>query len=285
MKKTLLSFALATLVAPAFAGDWDEPQDPFPIYGNVYYVGPHGISALLVTSPQGHILLDGATPKSPDAIAAHVRQLGFKVEDIKYILTSHEHFDHAGGIAALQKLTGATVIGSAKSVPVLASGKPNPGDPQFAGLPDMTPVANTRVVQDGDVIKLGPLALTAHYTPGHTQGGLSWTWQATENGRTVNMVYADSLNAIGAKGFRYDGDQRYPGAKADLERSIAKVAGFRCDLLVSVHPEQSDLWERKEKAAKQGSAAYLDPAACRSYAEQAKARLTQRLADEAKAPR
>ncbi|WUR15524.1 subclass B3 metallo-beta-lactamase [[Empedobacter] haloabium] len=282
MKKALLSFAIATLVAPAFAGDWDEPQDPFPIYGNVYYVGPHGISALLVTSPQGHILLDGATPKSPDAIAAHVRQLGFKVEDIKYILTSHEHFDHAGGIAALQKLTGATVIGSAKSVPVLASGKPNPGDPQFGGLPDMTPVANTRVIQDGDVIKLGPLALTAHYTPGHTQGGLSWTWQASENGRTVNMVYADSLNAYGAKGFRYGGDQRYPQAKADIERSIARIASLPCDVLISAHPEFSGLWERKEKAAKQGNAAFIDPQGCRKYAEKGRARLAQQLADESK---
>ncbi|AVR96496.1 subclass B3 metallo-beta-lactamase [Pseudoduganella armeniaca] len=283
MKKFLLSFAIATLATSACAGDWDEPQEPFAIYGNVYYVGPHGISALLVTSPQGHILLDGATPKSPDAIAAHVRQLGFKLEDIKYILTSHEHFDHAGGIAALQKLTGATVIGSVKSAPVLASGKPNPGDPQFAGLPDMTPVANTRAVRDGEVVKLGPLALTAHYTPGHTQGGLSWTWQASENGRTVNMVFADSLNAIGAKGFRYGGDQRYPQAKADIERSIAKVASLPCDLLVSVHPEQSDLWERKEKAAKQGSAAFIDPQACREYADDAKARLAKRLAEEANA--
>lgn len=284
MKKILLSLAIATLATPACAGDWDEPQEPFPIYGNVYYVGPHGISALLVTSPQGHILLDGATPKSPDAIAAHVRQLGFKLEDIKYILTSHEHHDHAGGIGVLQKLTGATVIGSVKSVPVLASGKPNPGDPQFDGLPDMTPVAKTRAVKDGDVIKLGPLALTAHTTPGHTQGSLSWTWQASENGRTVNMVYADSLNAIGAKGFRYGGDKRYPGARADLERSIAKVAGLPCDLLVSVHPEQSDLWERKEKAATQGNAAFIDPQACRQYADDARARLAKRLADEVKAP-
>jgi len=282
MKKLLLSLMLASFFGPALAHDWDEPQEPFTIYGNVHYVGQHGISAVLVTSPQGHILIDVGTEKSPQAIAAHIRQLGFKVEDIKYIVTSHAHGDHIGGTAALQRLSGATVIGSANSVPVLASGKPDKGDPQFGSLPDTAPVANTRVVKDGDVVTVGPLALTAHETPGHTRGGLSWTWQATENGRTVNMVFADSLNAIGANGFSYGGDARYPQARADIEASIAKVAGFQCDVLISAHPEGSDLWERKAKEAKLGHAAFIDTGACREYAESAKARLAKQLAKEKK---
>jgi len=280
MKKLLLSLTLAASFVPAFAGDWDEPQEPFTIYGNVHYVGPHGISSVLVTSPQGHILIDGATEKSPQAIVAHIRQLGFKVEDIKYIVTSHAHGDHAGGIAALQRLSGATVIGSINSVPVLASGKPDKADPQFGGVPDMAPIRHTRLVKDGDVVAVGPLALTAHETPGHTRGGLSWTWQAAENGRTVNMVFADSLNAVGAKGFRYGGDPRYPQARADLQASIAKVAGFKCDVLISAHPEGSDLWERKAKEASLGHAAFIDTDACRDYAGKAKARLAKRLAEE-----
>jgi len=280
MKSLLLSLMLASSFTPAFAGDWDEPQEPFAIYGNVYYVGPHGISSVLVTSPQGHILIDGATKKSPEAVVAHIRQLGFKVEDIKYIVTSHAHGDHIGGTAALQRLSGATVIGSANSVPVLASGKPDKADPQAGGLSDMTPVANTRVVKDGDVVTVGPLALTAHETPGHTRGGLSWTWQATENGRTVNMVFADSLNAISANGFKYGGDARYPRAGADVEASIAKVAGMKCDVLISAHPEGSDLWERKAQQAKLGNAAFIDTDACRQYAEDAKGRLAKQLAKE-----
>ncbi|GGC21112.1 subclass B3 metallo-beta-lactamase [Pseudoduganella buxea] len=278
--KTIVATTTLLLGTSALAGDWDEPQEPFLIHGGSYYVGPHGISAVLVTSPAGHILIDGGTEKSPKAIAAHIRQLGFKVTDIQYILTSHEHMDHAGGIAALQKLSGAVVIGSPKSVAVLASGKPDRGDPQFGNLSDMAPVANTRAVKDGEVVKLGPLALTAHYTPGHTQGGLSWTWQSTEKGRTVAMVFADSLNAVTAEGFRYGGSPAWPTAKSTLEASIAKVAALKCDVLVSAHPEGSDLWERKAAQARLGSAAFIDPDACRKYADRSRARLARQLTAE-----
>ncbi len=281
MKKVLMAAALG-LASLAHAADWDGAQEPFAIYGNAYYVGPQGVSAVLVTSPAGHILLDGATPKSPAAIAAHIRQLGFKVEDIKYILTSHEHFDHAGGIAALQKLSGATVIGSVKSTPVLASGKANQSDPQFGSLTDMTPIAKTHAVKDGEVVTLGDLQLTAHYTPGHTPGGITWTWQSTENGRTVDMVYADSLNAFGLNGFRYGGDQRWPTAQQELKASIAKVAALKCDIILSAHPEVSELWEKKARQAKEGNAAFIDPDGCRKYAAKGTARLAAQLASEKK---
>lgn len=280
MKKQLAAAALFSLAAFAQAGDWDAPQEPFALYGNAYYVGPQGVGAVLVTSPAGHILIDAGTPKSPAAIAASIRKLGFKVEEVKYILTSHEHGDHVGGAAALQALTGATVIGSAASTPVLASGKPNPADPQFGSLSDMAPVAKTRAVRDGDVVTLGPLAITAHDTPGHTPGGLSWTWQSTENGRTVNMVYADSLNAFGLHGFRYGGDARWPQAKAQLEASIAKIAGLDCDILVSAHPDGAGLWERKAKQAQLGNAAFIDAEACRTYAALGRQRLAKQLQEE-----
>ena len=280
MQKKLIAAALLAMASMAHAADWDAPQEPFALYGNSYYVGPHGVGAVLVTSPAGHILIDAGTPKSPAAIAASIRKLGFKVEDVKYILTSHEHHDHVGGAAALQEMTGATVIGSVKSTAVLASGKPAPADPQFGSLSDMVPVVKTRAVRDGEVITLGPLAITAHDTPGHTPGGLSWTWQSVENGRTANMVYADSLTAFG-QGFRYGGDPRWPEAKAQLEASIAKVAAFKCDVLVSAHPEFAGLWERKEKAAQLGNAAFIDPEACRNYAELGRQRLAKVLKEEA----
>lgn len=282
MMKKVLTAAVLGLALLAHAADWDEPQEPFTIWGNVHYVGPHGVSALLVTSPAGHILLDGATPKSPAAIAAHIRQLGFKVEDIKYILTSHEHFDHAGGIAELQKMSGATVIGSVKSVPVLVSGKSTNADPQFGRLTDLAPIGKTRAVKDGDVVTLGDLQLTAHYTPGHTPGGITWTWQSTENGRKVNLVYADSLNAFGLNGFRYGGDKRWPTAQQELKASIAKVAALKCDILVSAHPEVSDLWEKKARQAKEGNTTFIDPDGCRKYAQKGAERLAEQLASEKK---
>jgi metallo-beta-lactamase class B len=280
MKKKLITTMLIGLAALAQAADWDEPQAPFALYGNAYYVGPKGVGAVLVTSPAGHILIDAGTPKSPAAIAASIRKLGFKVEDVKYILTSHEHFDHVGGAAALQELTGATVIGSVRSTPVLATGKPDRADPQYGSLPDMVPVAKTRAVREGDVVTLGPLAITAHDTPGHTPGGLSWTWQSTENGRTVNMVYADSLNAFGLHGFRYGGDRRWPQAKAQLEASIAKIAGLECDILVSAHPDGAGLWERQAKQAQLGNAAFIDTEACRNYAALGRQRLAKQLQEE-----
>jgi metallo-beta-lactamase class B len=280
MKTILTAIACLALSPFAHAADWDEPQEPFALYGNSYYVGPKGVGAVLVTSPAGHVLIDAGTPKSPAAILASIRKLGFRPEDVKYILTSHEHYDHVGGAAELQKLTGATVVGSAKSTPVLATGKPDPADPQLGSLPDMAPVAKTRAVRDGEVIRVGPLAITAHDTPGHTPGGLSWTWQSAENGRTVNMVYADSLNAFGLHGFRYGGDRRWPEAKAQLEASIAKVAGLPCDVLVSAHPDLAGLWERKENQPRLGNAAFIDTGACRQYAELGRKRLAKQLQEE-----
>lgn len=236
---------------------------------------------MLITSQAGHILIDGGTPKSPSQIVANMRKLGFRIEDVRYILVSHEHFDHAGGVAQLQRLSGATVLTSPAAKPVLETGKPDKGDPQFGELPDMEPVANVKTVRDGETVNLGPLAVKANYTPGHTQGGISWTWVASEAGKPLNMVYADSLNAFGLHGFRYSGNPVYPNAKADIERSIARVAGLSCDILVSAHPDFSNLFERQARQAQEGSAALVDRNACRAYADIGRARLAKTLAQEA----
>lgn len=278
----LLCAMLAGTATPALAGDWDAPQEPFAIYGNTYYVGPHGVSSVLITTPQGHILIDGGSPESPKQIAAHIRQLGFKVEDIKYILNSHEHFDHAGGIAELQKLSAATVLTSRAGAAVLSTGRTSKADPQFSNLPPtMAPIAKVRALADGEVLSLGGVKVTAHYTPGHTAGGVSWTWQSREGERVANMVYADSLTAYAAKPFRYSGSPTYPTVRADLERSIALVAALPCDILISAHPEYGDLWTRHAAAATAGHAAYIDTAGCRNYAAKGQARLTELLTEEA----
>ena len=283
MKRLMLSavFAAGLFAAPAMAENWNDPQDPFAVFGDTYYVGTRGLSAVLITSPQGHILIDGGSPESAPMIAQHIRQLGFKLEDVKFILNSHDHFDHAGGISELQKLSGATVLASVQGEKVLRSGQPSKGDPQYGDLPAMKPVANTRAVADGEVVKLGPLAVTARYTPGHTQGGVSWTWRSTENGKAAAMVYADSLNAFAAKPFRYSDSKSYPTALADIKKSIATVAGLDCDILISAHPGASDLFERLAKQPKLGNAAFIDRQACRAYAEAGTERLNKTLAAEA----
>ena len=279
MKRIALLLSCAFFALPVFAAaaEWEGAQEPFQLYGNSYYVGTQGLSSVLITSDAGHILIDGATPKSAVQIAAHIRKLGFKPEDIRYILVSHEHFDHAGGIAELQALSGATVITSPAAKSVLASGKNDKGDPQFGyDLPDMKPLAAIRTVRDGESVELGSLSIKAHYTPGHTQGGISWTWKELENGRAMNMLYADSLNAIAGPGFRYSSNTLYPTAKADIERSIARVAALPCDILVTAHPDALDLIERQAK----GKAALVDPGACQRYAETGRARLAKTLAEE-----
>lgn len=272
----VLLSCLAALPSLAHAAEWEGPQDPFKLYGNSYYVGTEGLSSVLVTSPAGHILIDGASPKAAVQIAAHIRQLGFKLEDIRYILTSHEHYDHVGGVAELQRLSGATVLTSAAAKPVLETGKPDKGDPQFGTLPDMTPLPKVAAVRDGETVALGPLAIKAHYTPGHTKGGVSWTWQSAEGGKALNMVYADSLTAVAGPNFRYSGTADYPNAKNDIEGSIARVAALPCDILVTAHPNASDVIERQAKGA------LVDTNACKAYAQAGRKRLAETLAAEAK---
>lgn len=287
MKITSLALAAAGLVAcvvPAAAGDWNAPQEPFALSSDSYYVGTRGLSAVLITSKQGHILIDGAIPEAAGQIAANVRKLGFKVEDIRIILNSHEHVDHAGGIAELQRLSGAEVKASPAAAAVLRTGKASRGDPQYASLTDMAPVNNVGIVRDGETIEVGPLAVTMHATPGHTQGGSTWTWTSNDGGKRIDMVYADSLNAIGSGGFRYSGDPAYLNARSDIERSIAKVAALPCDVLVSAHPEASNLWQRHARRARLGNAAFIDKAACRAYADTGRARLARTLAAEATTP-
>ena len=279
----LSAIVIAASLATASAADWYAPQEPFAVYGNTYYVGTGGISALLITSAAGHVLIDVGGPKSPAQIVNHIRTLGFKVEDIRYILNSHAHHDHGGGIAELQKLSGAAVLASPASLDILASGQADKTDPQFPGLEPMTPVAKLRAVHDGEVVRLGPIALTAHFTPGHTKGGTSWTWQSTENGRTANMVYADSLYALSGETVRFSDNPGFPNAQAAVEGSIATVASLKCDILVAAHPELGGLWERKARQPARGNAAFIDQDGCRNYAAKARAWLAKTLLDDAAA--
>jgi metallo-beta-lactamase class B len=284
MKKPIsfaVAIALGTSLVAASAADWYAPQDPFALYGNTYFVGTGGISAVLITSPAGHVLIDGGPTGSSAQIAEHVRKLGFKVEDIRYILSGHEHFDHAGGIAELQKMSGAVVLASPPSSDVLRTGQPDKRDAQYPSLQAMAPVTNTRAVRDGEVVRLGTLAVTAHFTPGHTMGATSWTWQSNEGGRTMNMVYGDSVSAVAADGRSFSRNPLYPNARADVERSIAVVESLDCDVLVSAHPEASGLWEKKARQAELGNAAFIDRDGCRKYAAKAREMLAKTLAAEA----
>ena len=263
----------------SLCAEWNVPRDPLKLWGNTYYVGTEGLSALLVTSPEGHVLIDGALPESAPLIAANVAALGFRLADVRLILNSHGHFDHAGGIEALRRASGAEVAASAASARELRAGASGADDPQHGELLPFPPVARVREVADGDTVRMGPLALTMRATPGHTAGASTWTWTSCEGGRCLDMVYADSMTPVSAEGYRFSGDAAAP-IRAGFERSYAVLESLPCDVLVTPHPSASGLWERVAAREAGAADALADPAACVRYAAAARTRLADRLASE-----
>jgi metallo-beta-lactamase class B len=265
----------------AKCGEWNRPQKPFRIFGNSYYVGTHGLSSILITSERGHVLIDGALPQSAAQIANNLRALGFHIEDVKVILNSHVHFDHAGGIAELQRLSHARVVASDWSANVLRSGRPGTGDPQYIRGVSIAPVANVGRLHDGEAIRVGEISIRAHITPGHTPGGTSFTWKTCEGPICRNMVYADSTTPVSSGAFRFTSSRDYPGAQADFEKSFAFMETTPCDILITTHPEASLLWERLEA---RGKGTFPDPMvnsrACRELAEHGREQLRERFAEE-----
>ncbi|MBV8306697.1 MAG: subclass B3 metallo-beta-lactamase [Gammaproteobacteria bacterium] len=260
---------------------WNETQKPFRIYGNTYYVGVRGLSSILITSNGGHVIIDGGLAESAPKIAASVRELGFRMEDVKLILNSHVHYDHAGGIAELQRLSGAQVAASPSSAKVLRAGHSGADDPQFGGLRGIPPVAHVTVVNDGETLRVGPLQLTAHLTAGHTPGGTTWTWTSCEKERCLNLVYADSLQPVSAEGFLFTRNSAYPDALEDFERSFRTLDALPCDILLTPHPETSDLWRKlKNRDDGAGPGAFVDPTACHRLADAARERLRERVVAE-----
>ena len=261
--------------------EWNAPQKPFKVFGNTYWVGTHGLGSILITSPQGHVLIDGALPESAPAIIASIRALGFRAEDVKLILNTHAHFDHAGGIAELQRATGAEVAASPWSAVVLERGTSGPSDPQYGVLLPYAPVRNVRTFADGDTLRVGPLALVAHFTGGHTPGGTTCSWRSCEGQRCLDMVYADSQTPVSADGFFFTHNSTYPSAIADFEHGFAMLEQLPCDVLLTPHPDASQLWQRVAARDAGQRDALIDRNACRAYAAAARARLKQRVTSEA----
>jgi metallo-beta-lactamase class B len=288
-----LATAATTVVAdPPNNCDWcaqaNAPREPFRVWGETYYVGTHGLSAILLTSDKGHILIDGALPQSAPLIAANIEKLGFKLSDVKLILNSHTHYDHAGGIAALQRATGARIAASPEAKLALERGGPTKDDPQFAFGPahnDFAAVRKVRKVRDGETLRLGRLAITAHFTPGHTPGGTSWSWRACERGDCMTIAYVDSLNPVSAPGFRFSGDATHPSRVETFRKSIDTVAALECDIALAPHPDLVDI-DGRLRAARAAGKDHLDRdrAGCKAYAEMARGRLEKRLAEENPTP-
>jgi metallo-beta-lactamase class B len=245
------------------------------IHANTYLVGTCGISAILITGTEGDVLIDGGTEKDADLIASNIRRLGFKLSDVKILLHSHEHFDHVGGLARLQQLTGAQLFASPAAAKVLQTGAASADDPQ-AGMHKPFPTARVdRVIRDGEQVRLGNLVVTAVMTPGHTPGALTWHWGACDGGICRQIVYADSLTPISRDDYRFSDHAAYLTA---YRASIAKVAALDCDILLTPHPSASHMVDRMI-----GREPLENANACRDYAARLTKQLDERLAKEASA--
>lgn len=267
-------------ILPADAAKWLGAQAPLRVYGNSYLVGFEGLNVGLIHTDAGLILIDGAVPQAVAAIEANIRRLGFRVQDVKLILTTEGHFDHASGIAALARDSGATVVASIPTAAVLRSGHPAADDPQIAYGVAFPAVARVRGVADGTKLRLGTTVVTARATPGHTPGSMSWTWRACEAGTCRTIVFASSLNPIGGPGYRFSAPG-HAGAVAAFRHSFATFRALPCDVLLTSHPDQSD-GERKARAWAAGKAPnpFIEPSACRAYATKYAALFDRRLVDE-----
>ena len=286
MRHLILIVLLISVSSASFAQEnWNTPQKPFRIFGNTYYVGTAGLGAILITSDAGHILLDGALPQSAPLIEASIRALGFEPRDVRLILNSHEHYDHAGGLAALQRATGARIAASPAAARALRQGHPTPEDPQFqSSLKAPYPAAQTvETIADRTTLRIGPLAVTAHFTPGHTPGATTWSWRSCEGTRCLDLVYADSLTPVSDDGFRFTGDLKHPSIVDTFRRSIGRVEELPCDVILAPHPEFIGLAEKLARLEKRPNVnPFIEENACRTYAAAASKRLDQRLAAEGK---
>jgi metallo-beta-lactamase class B len=275
-------FILVVVVVAAWANkplsrrqQWNLAQQPFHVIGNIYFVGTAGLGSYLITSPQGHILLDGALPESAPQIEKHVAALGFRMQDVKYLVNSHAHYDHAGSLAELKRVTGARMVASRGDASTLNSGFQSS---YGAGWDSHFPAVKVdRIVEDGGTVQAGDVTLTAVLTPGHTRGCTTWTMPVAENGKTYRAVFYCSTSV---PGYHLVDNKYYPEMISDYERSFAILQNLPCDVFLANHAE---FFRMREKLARQKSGAanpFVDPAEMHRFVSESKAQFEQELQSE-----
>jgi metallo-beta-lactamase class B len=253
--------------------DWDKPTEPFQIHGNTWYVGTCGIAAILIKGDDGAVLIDSGTNTGSEAIEANIAALGYTMRDVKALLVSHEHYDHVGGMARFQGLSGTPLWVGEGAAEVMRTGKDDPRDPQAGLHAAMAPVTGTiRAVADGEVLETTGVTLTAIATPGHTIGAMSWQWESCTAGGCVTIVYGDSLSPVSADEYRFTDHPEYV---AMFRRGIARLAGLECDMLITPHPSASQMLARARTGSFEGGMT------CLAYAASKTKALDDRLAKEA----
>ncbi len=238
----------------AIAMRWNERMAPFTIIDNVHFVGTRGLGVFLITTPQGHILIDGALAQSVPQILDNVRALGFDPSDIKYLLNTHAHYDHAAGLAGLQRASGAVMIASAADKPYLEAGAVDHGPTSDTPFP---PVRVDRVVGDGDTVTLGGTTLTAHLTPGHSPGCTSWSMAAKDSKGLPRTVFLHCSASLGGQSLV---PEAYPGMIANYRATFAKVRTMPADVFLANHDIFFDLHAKRSRQLAGEADAFVDPA-------------------------
>jgi metallo-beta-lactamase class B len=252
---------------------WNQPVEPFRIVGNVYYVGASEVTSYLITTPSGHIVIDGGFAETAPMIRRNIEKLGFRLRDVKILLGSHPHYDHAGGLAELKAATGATFYASAEDAPQYARGGLD--DPQFGDRFPFAPIAADRLVHDGSVVSLGGTQLTARVTPGHTRGCTTWTMRTSVH----NVVFVGSPTV--PSGYRLVGNPRYPDAIADYRRQFAILRSLKCDVFLASHGNFFDLAE-KMKRRREKINPFIDPDGYREFVKRTAAQMEKVATEQSK---
>ena len=266
-----------TFSPAAFAGvcqawdDWEKPAPPFRVYGGTYYVGTCGISAILITSPEGHLLSDSGTRRGGELVAASIQELGFKLGDVRYLTHTQEHGDHIGGMEYLKESTGARMVASPRARSVFETGVLNTDDPQYTPEEPRAWLRVDRLVMDGEALELGGKRVVAHFTPGHSPGAISWRWEECEGSDCRTVLFTDGMGPFSADGYRWTDNPEY---LADYRESVSWLENVEADICLAAHPSQVRLIERIEAGT------LVDPGECRRNGESIQRRIDLIVAEE-----
>jgi metallo-beta-lactamase class B len=238
----------------------NTPIEPFQIIGNIYYVGAAEVTSFLITSPKGHILIDGGYAETVPQIKANLTKLGFNLHDIKYLLNTQAHFDHAGGLNEVKKLTNAKMLASAADKVLLESG--GKGDFAFGDRLTFTPVMVDRVIKDGETIKLGNIKLKTILMPGHTKGSTAWSMEITDAGRKLNVLF---LSSTTSPTYRFYNNAGFPDIISEYEKTFTRLKTLTPDVFLASHGSFFNLLEKAERRSKDKTNPFIEQETYKTY--------------------
>ncbi len=257
---------------------WNQPVKPFRIIGNIYYVGASDVTSFLITTPEGHILLDSGFAETVPQIKQNIAALGFRLEDVKILINSHAHYDHAGGLAELKELTQAKFLASEADASLLANGGKD--DPNFGDRFAYASVKVDQTLSHGEAVKLGDAILTAHLTPGHTKGCTTWTMRVSDNGKNYNVVFVGSTSA---PGYKLIDNIKYPNIVADYKQTFGRMKNLSPDVFLASHGSFFGLQKKMELLAQHPKQnPFVDPKSFKDFLKRTEKQFRAQLREQQK---